>query len=124
MIEGSFVREHGVMMLSLVNKLKDLYVDLDIEDTYIDAILHYLPPSFDKFIVNYNMNRLDTILQKVINMLLQYEATIKNSTSSVLVEEASTFKVKGKDVKHSKRKKVETASTVARTSSAPVTPLY
>ncbi|KAL0322252.1 UNVERIFIED_CONTAM: Retrovirus-related Pol polyprotein from transposon TNT 1-94 [Sesamum calycinum] len=37
MIEGSFVREHGVMMLSLVEKLKDLQADYDKEETYVDS---------------------------------------------------------------------------------------
>ncbi|KAL0331674.1 UNVERIFIED_CONTAM: hypothetical protein Sangu_1712900 [Sesamum angustifolium] len=35
-IEGSSVQEHGVKMLSLVEKLEDLKVGLD-NDTYIDA---------------------------------------------------------------------------------------
>ncbi|KAK4381255.1 hypothetical protein Sango_2985400 [Sesamum angolense] len=33
MIEGSSVREHGVMMISLVEKLKDLQADFDKEET-------------------------------------------------------------------------------------------
>ncbi|KAL0367160.1 UNVERIFIED_CONTAM: hypothetical protein Sradi_3606100 [Sesamum radiatum] len=36
MIEGSSVREHGVMMLSLVEKLKDLQANFEEEDTYVD----------------------------------------------------------------------------------------
>ncbi|KAL0286951.1 UNVERIFIED_CONTAM: Retrovirus-related Pol polyprotein from transposon TNT 1-94 [Sesamum angustifolium] len=55
MIEGSFVREHGVMMLSLVEKLKDLQADFDKEETYVDVILQSLPPSYDQFINNYKM---------------------------------------------------------------------
>ncbi|KAL0381960.1 UNVERIFIED_CONTAM: hypothetical protein Scaly_0483300 [Sesamum calycinum] len=47
MIEGLSVHEHGVMMLSLVEKLKDLQVDFEKEETYIDVILQSLPPSFD-----------------------------------------------------------------------------
>ncbi|KAL0445406.1 UNVERIFIED_CONTAM: hypothetical protein Slati_2263300 [Sesamum latifolium] len=58
MIEGSSIQEHGVMMLSLVEKLKDLQASFQIE-TYIDVILQSLPPSYDPFIVNYNMNELD-----------------------------------------------------------------
>ncbi|KAK4397590.1 hypothetical protein Sango_1595600 [Sesamum angolense] len=58
MIQGSSVQEHGVKMLSLVEKLKDLKADLE-KQTYIDVILQSLPPSFDPFIVNYNMNGLD-----------------------------------------------------------------
>ncbi|KAK4384436.1 hypothetical protein Sango_3061100 [Sesamum angolense] len=59
MIEGSSVQEHGVMMLSLVEKLKNLQADFDKEETYIDVILQSLPPSYDQFIINYNMNGLE-----------------------------------------------------------------
>ncbi|KAL0408434.1 UNVERIFIED_CONTAM: hypothetical protein Sradi_1777800 [Sesamum radiatum] len=58
MIEGSSVHSHGIKMLSLVEKLEDLKVGLN-NDTYIDVILQSLPPSYDPFIVNYNMNGLE-----------------------------------------------------------------
>ncbi|KAL0285562.1 UNVERIFIED_CONTAM: Retrovirus-related Pol polyprotein from transposon RE2 [Sesamum radiatum] len=45
-------------MLSLVEKLEDLKAGLN-NDTYIDVILQSLPPSYDPFIVNYNMNGLE-----------------------------------------------------------------
>ncbi|KAL0406052.1 UNVERIFIED_CONTAM: hypothetical protein Slati_3919100 [Sesamum latifolium] len=95
MIEGSSVQEHGVKMLSLVENLKDLKANLE-KEMYIDVILQSLPPSFDSFIVNYNMNGLDKDLHELINMLVQYEATIEKSAPSVLVGEASTSKAKGK----------------------------
>ncbi|KAL0427759.1 UNVERIFIED_CONTAM: hypothetical protein Slati_2950700 [Sesamum latifolium] len=123
MIEGSSVREHGVMMLSLVEKLKDLHVDFEEEKTYIDVILQLLPPSFDQIIINYNMNGLEESLHELINMFVQYEATIEKSAPLVLVGEASTSKAKGKVVGREKRKKDETSSTTTSTLSAPVTPL-
>ncbi|KAL0394870.1 UNVERIFIED_CONTAM: hypothetical protein Slati_4453200 [Sesamum latifolium] len=58
MVKGSSVQSHGVKMLSLVEKLEDLKAGLE-NDTYIDVILQSLPPSYDPFIVNYNMNRLE-----------------------------------------------------------------
>ncbi|KAL0293638.1 UNVERIFIED_CONTAM: hypothetical protein Sangu_3234300, partial [Sesamum angustifolium] len=76
MIEGSSVQEHGVKMLSLVEKLEDLKAGLD-NDTFIDLILQSLPPSCDPFIVNFNMNGLEKCINELINMLVQYEATIK-----------------------------------------------
>ncbi|KAL0300498.1 UNVERIFIED_CONTAM: hypothetical protein Scaly_2567000 [Sesamum calycinum] len=78
MTEGSSVQEHGVKMLSLVEKLEDLKAGLD-NDTYIDVILLSLPPSYDPFIVNFNMNGLEKSINELINMLVQYEATIKKS---------------------------------------------
>ena len=89
MIEGSPVQEHWVKMLSLVEKLKDLKADLE-KETYIDVILQSLPPFFDTFIVNYNMNGHNKDLHELISMLVQYEATIEKFAPSVLVGEAST----------------------------------
>ncbi|KAL0448571.1 UNVERIFIED_CONTAM: hypothetical protein Slati_1413500 [Sesamum latifolium] len=123
MIEGSCVREHGVMMLSLVVKLKDLQANFEKEETYADVILQLLPPSFDQFIVNYNMNRLEESLHELINILVQYEATIEKSARSVLVGEASTSKATGKVTGREKSKKDGTSSIAACTSSVPVTPL-
>ncbi|KAL0311614.1 UNVERIFIED_CONTAM: hypothetical protein Sangu_2456100, partial [Sesamum angustifolium] len=94
MIEGLSVREHGVMMLFLVEKLKDLQADFDKEETYVDVIR------------NYTRQRLKNLLRP-----------------SVLVREASTSKVKGKVAGREKRKKDESSSTAASTLSAPVTPL-
>ncbi|KAK4411925.1 hypothetical protein Sango_0265500 [Sesamum angolense] len=82
--ERSSVPEHGVKMLSLVEKLEDLKVRLD-NDTYIDVILQSLPPFYDPFIVNFNINGLEKSLNELINMLVKYEATTKKSTPSVLV---------------------------------------
>ncbi|KAL0445531.1 UNVERIFIED_CONTAM: hypothetical protein Slati_1681000, partial [Sesamum latifolium] len=121
MIEGSSVREHGVVMLSLVEKLKDLQADSKEEETYVDMILQSLSPSFGQFIISYNMNELEERLHELINMLVQYKTMIEKSASSVLVGEVSTSKAKGKVDK--KRKKVETSSIVASTLSAPIRPL-
>ncbi|KAK4380808.1 hypothetical protein Sango_2734100 [Sesamum angolense] len=71
MIEGSSLREHGVMMLSHVEKLKDLQSDFDKEETYVDVILQSLPPSYDQFIINYNMNGLEKSLHELIDMFVQ-----------------------------------------------------
>ncbi|KAL0420676.1 UNVERIFIED_CONTAM: hypothetical protein Slati_3090500 [Sesamum latifolium] len=95
MIEGSSVQEHGVKMLSLLEKLKELKADL-AKETYIDVILQSLPPSFDSFIVNYNMNGLEKDLHELINMLVQYEAMIEKSAPSVLVGRLRPQKRKAK----------------------------
>ncbi|KAK4391424.1 hypothetical protein Sango_1920200 [Sesamum angolense] len=123
MIEGSSVREHGVMILSLVEKLKDLQTDFEKEETYVDVILQSMPLSYDQFIINYNMNGLENNLHELINLLVQYEATIEKSAPSVLVGEASTSKANDKDVGRKKGKKEEIFSTTASTLSVPVTPL-
>ncbi|KAL0307281.1 UNVERIFIED_CONTAM: hypothetical protein Scaly_1160800 [Sesamum calycinum] len=95
MTEGSSVQEHGIKMLSLIEKLEDLQICLD-NDTYIDVILQLLPPSYDLFVVNCNMNGLEKPIHKLINMLVKYEATTKKSAASALIGEASTSKAKEK----------------------------
>ncbi|KAL0373405.1 UNVERIFIED_CONTAM: hypothetical protein Sradi_3256200 [Sesamum radiatum] len=121
MTEGSSVREHGIKMLSLVEKLEDLQAGLD-NDTYIDVILQSLPPSYDPFIVNYNMNGLEKSINELINMLVQYDPTTKKSEPWVLVGEASTSKAKGKGARRWKRKKGK-AKAAASALSAPVAPV-
>ncbi|KAL0451252.1 UNVERIFIED_CONTAM: hypothetical protein Slati_1103300 [Sesamum latifolium] len=60
MAEGSFVQSHGVKMLFLVEKLEDLKAGLN-NDTYIDVILQSLPPSYNPFIISYNMTDLRSL---------------------------------------------------------------
>ncbi|KAK4397624.1 hypothetical protein Sango_1237900 [Sesamum angolense] len=106
--------------------LEDLKAGLE-NDTYIDVILQSLPPSYDPFIVNFNMNGLEKSINELINMLVQYEATIKKSTPSVLIGEASTSKTKGKKAGHWKRKKGKAKTKIVVVAedakSAPVTPV-
>ncbi|KAL0313096.1 UNVERIFIED_CONTAM: hypothetical protein Sradi_5708900 [Sesamum radiatum] len=121
MAEGSSVQSHGVKMLSLVEKLEDLKAGLN-NDTYIDMILQSLPPSYDPFIVNYNMNGLEKSTHELINILVQYEATTHKSESAVLVGEASTSKAKGKGARRWKRKKDKGTAVTATTSTGSAPP--
>ncbi|KAL0433746.1 UNVERIFIED_CONTAM: hypothetical protein Slati_2708900 [Sesamum latifolium] len=97
-------------MLSLVEKLEDLKARLD-NDTYIDVILQSLPPSYDLFIINYNMN----VLKKMIHV-----ATTHKSALAVLVG-TSTSKMKGKRTECCKRKKGK-ATTATTSVEAPLLP--
>ncbi|KAL0286851.1 UNVERIFIED_CONTAM: hypothetical protein Sangu_2469400 [Sesamum angustifolium] len=123
MAEGSSVQNHGVKILSLVEKLDDLKVGLD-NDMYTDVILQSLPPSYGPFIINYNMNRLEKSIHELINVLVQYEATTHQSEPRILVREASTSKAKGKRVRRWKRKKGKGKVVTATTSveGAPAAP--
>ncbi|KAL0378462.1 UNVERIFIED_CONTAM: Retrovirus-related Pol polyprotein from transposon TNT 1-94 [Sesamum radiatum] len=121
MAEGSSVQSHGVKMLSLVEKLENLKAGLD-NDTYIDVILQSLPPSYDPFIVNYNMNGLEKSIHELINMLVQYEATTHKSEPAVLVGEDSTSKAKGKGARRRKRKKGKRTAVTATASTGGAPP--
>ncbi|KAL0440433.1 UNVERIFIED_CONTAM: hypothetical protein Slati_2526300 [Sesamum latifolium] len=122
MIDGLSIQKHGVKMLPIVDKLKDLSADLK-KETHVDMILQSLPPSFDPFIMNYNMNGLEKVIDELINILIQYEAMTEKSASSVLFEEASTSRAKGKGARCWKRKKDETELAAANVLNTPITPL-
>ncbi|KAK4394140.1 hypothetical protein Sango_1884800 [Sesamum angolense] len=94
MIKGSSVQKHGIKMFSLVEKLEDLQDGFD-NDTYIDVLQLFLP-SYESFVLNYNMNEFEKSIHKLINMLVHYKTTIKKSAPSILVEGALTSKAKSK----------------------------
>ncbi|KAL0286932.1 UNVERIFIED_CONTAM: hypothetical protein Sradi_7136400 [Sesamum radiatum] len=115
MAEGSSMQSHGVKMLSLVEKLEDLKVGLN-NNIYIDVILQSLPPSYDSFIVKYNMNGLEKSIYELINMLVQYERRPHKSEPAVLVGKTSTSKAKGKGFTRWKRKKGKGTAVTATAS--------
>ncbi|KAG6483624.1 hypothetical protein ZIOFF_060276 [Zingiber officinale] len=62
MRDGASVHEHGVKMIGLIEKL--LSLDLVIpHELSTDFILLSLPSSFDNFVVNFNMNKLEATLK-------------------------------------------------------------
>ncbi|XP_042423106.1 uncharacterized protein LOC122010664 [Zingiber officinale] len=76
MRDGASVHEHGVKMIGLIEKLLNLDLVISHElSTYI--ILLSLPSSFDNFVVNFNMNKLEVALEELVNMLANYETTMK-----------------------------------------------
>ncbi|KAL0451246.1 UNVERIFIED_CONTAM: Retrovirus-related Pol polyprotein from transposon RE2 [Sesamum latifolium] len=108
-------------MLSLVEKFEDLKTGLD-NDTCINMIFQLLPPSYDSFVVNYNMNGLEKSVHELINMMIQYEATTHKSGPSVLIGEASTTEANGKRAGRWKSKKGK-GKAVAATVHAPSAPI-
>ncbi|GFP91121.1 retrovirus-related pol polyprotein from transposon tnt 1-94 [Phtheirospermum japonicum] len=81
--EGASVHEHVLKMITLIEKLVNLDVVLPSE-LQVDLILLSLPSSYEQFIVNFNMNKLDPTLDVMLNMLVSYEATIKKEKSVLL----------------------------------------
>ncbi|KAL0288469.1 UNVERIFIED_CONTAM: hypothetical protein Scaly_2729100 [Sesamum calycinum] len=124
MAKGSSIQSYGIKMLSIVEKLKNLKAGFD-NDAYIDVILQSLSPSYDSFVINYNINGLKKSIHELINMLVQYEVTTHKSVPAVLVGDASTSKVKGKRVGGWKRKKGKGKFVIATTSAegAPAAPM-
>ncbi|XP_073133409.1 uncharacterized protein [Henckelia pumila] len=99
--KGASAHEHGVRMIGLIEKLVRLDVVMPAE-LLTDILLLSLPSSFDGFVVNFNMNKLETILEELVNMLTTYEATIKKEKSVLFVGSSSGTK-KGAQSKGKKR---------------------
>ncbi|KAG6522939.1 hypothetical protein ZIOFF_020096 [Zingiber officinale] len=91
MRDEASVHEHGVKMIGLIEKSVNL--DLVIpHELSTDIILLSLPSSFDNFVVNFNMNKLEATLEELVNMLANYEATMKKEKSVFLVGSSSGSK--------------------------------
>nr|XP_016502796.1 PREDICTED: uncharacterized protein LOC107820943 [Nicotiana tabacum] len=96
MIEGSSVRDHVLKMMSLLNELEVLGANID-KDTQVEMILQTLPDSFQQFRLNYNMNKMDLSLAKLLNELQSAETIIKSQAPPVALnfEAGSSSKPRG-----------------------------
>ncbi|XP_073122074.1 uncharacterized protein [Henckelia pumila] len=68
MREGTSVHEHGVRMIGYIERLVSLDMVLPHE-LLVDVLLLSLPNSFDGFVVNFNMNKIEATFEKLVNML-------------------------------------------------------
>ena len=100
------MREHCLRMISNLNTLEVLGVDIDGE-SQVDMILQSLPESFKEFRFNYNMNKKIYSLSKLMNELVAVEGILGTSSIDANMAEASTSqpKLKGKGKKKKKKKK-------------------
>ena len=75
------------------------------EESEIDIIPASLPESFNQFIMNYNMNKMNVTLSELLNMLIAVESLLKKEKPSVMMVEKPKQdpKLKAKD-KSFKRK--------------------
>lgn len=69
-VEGTLTRDHFLKMMSLLNELEVLGVEID-NDSSIKMILQSLSDSFQQFRLNYNMNKMS--LSLVLPVLLLNE---------------------------------------------------
>ncbi|XP_073137940.1 uncharacterized protein [Henckelia pumila] len=99
--EGASVHEHGVRIIGLVEKLVGLNMVMPHELS-TDILLLSLSSSFDGFVVNFNMNKIEATLEELVNMLVNYEATIKKEKTVLLLGSSSGTK-KGAQNKGKKR---------------------
>ncbi|XP_016546403.2 uncharacterized protein LOC107846561 [Capsicum annuum] len=76
MVEGTSVMEYVLKMLSLLNDLEILGAVID-KESQVEIVLQTLPDSFPQFCLNYNMNKMDLSLTKLLNELQAAESIIK-----------------------------------------------
>ena len=93
MTEGSSVNTHVLKMIGYIKKLDQLGFVMNHELS-VDLVLHSLPKNFLQFIMNYHMNKLDSIL---FNMLKTAKGILKKKKSQdLLVQSSKMFKKKDK----------------------------
>ena len=103
MTNGISVREHCLRMISNLNTLEVLGVDIDGE-SQVDMILQSLPESFKEFRLNYNMNKKIYSLSELMNELVAVEGILGTSSVDANMVEAYTSQPKSKG-KGKKKKK-------------------
>ena len=100
MKEGTSVGDHCLKMIGLIEKLQNL--DLVINNDFcVDLILASLTPSFDQFVMNYNMHGLLKDMNELMGMLVTAETSLVKE-KPVMV--ASTSRTKGKGKGKGKKK--------------------
>ncbi|XP_016483855.1 uncharacterized protein LOC107804468 [Nicotiana tabacum] len=93
---GSSVRDHVLKMIGLLNELEVLRAVID-KESQVEMVLQTLSDSFQQFRLNYNMNKIDLSLAKLLNELQvgRIYHQIASSSCGIDVEKASVSKLKG-----------------------------
>ncbi|XP_073298548.1 uncharacterized protein [Primulina huaijiensis] len=90
---GDSVHEHGVKIIGLIEKLMGLEMVI-LSELSTDILPIMLAYSFNGFVVNFNMNKIDDSLEKLVNILTTYDATIKKE-KPVFLTDSSPGTIKG-----------------------------
>ena len=104
MEENSSVSEHIHRMSGYHNHLTQLGVNLP-DDSVIDRVLQSLPPSYNSFMMNYNMQGMDKTISELFAMLKAAEVEIKKEHQVLMVNKTTSFKKRGKGKKKGNFKK-------------------
>ena len=114
MSEGSLMRPHVLKMIGFITRLKQLGWTMD-HDLSIDLVLTSLLESYSQFVLNFNMNKIETTLLGLLNMLAQAEKTI-------VKEKPSIHHVFSKERVLQKKKKIKKDKKDERTTSKVLKP--
>jgi hypothetical protein len=78
------VNTHVFKMIGYIEKLDQLGFVID-HKLSVDLVLQSLLQSFSQFIMNYRMNKLDSTLPKLLNMLKTAKGALKKEENSILL---------------------------------------
>ena len=92
-VEGSPASPHVIKMIGYIETLDRLGSELH-DDLAVDVILQSLPPSYEPFIMNFQMNGMEKSLSELHGMLKTAEESIKKSTNHVIVVQKENKKRK------------------------------
>lgn len=94
MNEGTPVQNHVLMVIDLITRLSQLGFAMDSELSQ-ELILQSLPDSFSQFVVNFHMNKLNTSLPELLNMLKTAEGHIKKDKGPLLLINSTSKRKSG-----------------------------
>jgi hypothetical protein len=84
MTEGFSVNTHVLKIIGYIEKVCQISFVMD-HGLSVDLFLQSLPQSFLQFIMNYQMNKLDSTLPELLNMLKTAKGTLKKENNSILL---------------------------------------
>ena len=86
MYDGQSINDHCLTMIKDIEELQKLEMTMD-KELQVDLILQFFPNSYEKFIMNYRMNKIDSTLSELLNMLVIAESTLKSLKDMVFTVE-------------------------------------
>ncbi|XP_074576214.1 uncharacterized protein LOC141832650 [Curcuma longa] len=118
MQEGTTAAQHVLKMYGYIERLGSLDFMMDHE-LRIDLILHSLSESYSYFIMNYRINRIESTIPELINMLKSIELTAKKEKKDVMLVDSSKEGSKRKAKRQAKEKKKKKAKVTESASKGP-----
>ena len=95
------------------NHLTQLGVNLP-DDSVIDKVLQSPPPSYKGFVMNYNMQGMETTIPELFAVLKAAEVEIKKEHQVLMVNKTTSFKKNGKGKKGNFKKNGKQVATPRR----------
>ena len=102
MEENSSASEHVLRMSGCYNCLAELGIEIP-QEAVTDRVLQSLPPSYKRFVLNYNMQGMNKSVFELFTMMKVSELDIQKEHQVLMVNKTTSFKKsKGKKGKFKK----------------------